>query len=169
MNITGLTTKHLFCALMSVLVAMGLSGVQAHAENTLIRSVGGTIYIPAFSNAFVSKSDKQPLATILVVHNVDPKSSITLTAVRYYGSDGQVIRTFSNAPIDLTSFQSSDFAIEIRKNTGGAGANFIVEWAAETPVVEPVANALMTGGSGTQGLSFRTDGYVIERIKEPTQ
>ncbi len=161
--------KHFLPAVLLGLAVTGVSVTQAWADNTLIRSVGGTIYVPAFSTAFVSESNKQPLATILVVHNVDPKSSISLTSVRYYGSDGGLIRTFEDTPIDLTTFQSSDFAIGLRENVGGAGANFIVEWSAEVPVVEPVANALMTGGTGTQGLSFRTDGYVIERITEPAQ
>jgi hypothetical protein len=51
----------------------------------------------------------------------------------------------------------------IPEDRGDVGANFIIEWQSNEKVVSPGAEAIMSGGMGTQGLSFATEGRVIER------
>ena len=45
---------------------------------------------------------------------------------------------------------------------GGLGANFIVEWVAQTEVSEPVIEAIMIGSSFQQGISWISPGKVIK-------
>lgn len=145
-------------------LAVFVSGANTlHADNLIVKSTGGAIYVPAFSQVPVSTSERQPLAATLVVHNVDPQEQITLTDVRFYGNDGTLLRDFVDEAVPLSSFQSSDYVIGLRESIGGTGANFVVRWEASSMVVEPLANALMVGGTGTQGLSFLTSGTVIKR------
>lgn len=157
-----LKETRVFQKLLALIVLVSGSAA-AQADNQIVLSKGGTIYVPAFSQVAVSDSERQPLAATLVVHNVDAHEKIKLTDVRYYSKDGTLLRDFVDEPFPLSSFQSSDYVIGIRENTGGTGANFVVRWEAPSMVVEPMANALMVGGTGTQGLSFQTSGKVIER------
>ncbi len=169
MTFSGETTRRVLRAILFVFLAAVLIPVQGRSETAVVTSYGGTIYVPALSHVAVSANELQPLAATLVIHNVDQKQGIVLTSVQYFGSDGEVLRSFVDTPVPLKPFQSGDFAIGVRENSGGAGANFVVAWTADEPVVEPVANAVMIGGTGTQGLSFRTDGFVIERHTEPAR
>lgn len=131
------------------------------------RSFGGTIYVPTFSQVYVSRGDQQPLAATLVIHNIDPEHGVTLSQVEFYNSDGELLRSFLDEPVTLKRFQSQNFSIGIHENSGGVGANFIVEWMSEASTIEPIANAIMVGGTGTQGLSFQTNGHVIARKESP--
>ena len=70
---------------------------------------------------------------------------------------------FLKEPVELQPLQSRDFMIGRRDNTGGTGSNFLVSWTSQELTADPATIALMFGGSGTQGLSFTTFGYVINR------
>lgn len=137
------------------------------AEESLTRSFGGLIYVPTFSHVHVSSNDQQPLAVTLVVHNIDASHEITLSKVDFFNSDGDLIRRFLDEAVTLKRFQSQNFAISIQENSGGVGANFVVEWTSKSSTLEPAANAIMVGGTGTQGLSFQTTGHVIARKMKP--
>jgi hypothetical protein len=46
---------------------------------------------------------------------------------------------------------------------GGSGANFLVEWQAETEVNEPIMEGVMIGAAGQQGISFTSRGKAIKK------
>ena len=58
---------------------------------------------------------------------------------------------------------STHFFVSQADTRGGVGGNFIVQWAANKLVNEPVIEAVMAGSTGTQGMSFVSPGRVIER------
>jgi hypothetical protein len=47
---------------------------------------------------------------------------------------------------------------------GGSGANFIVEWIAQTEISEPLVEAVMIGTDSQQGISFVGQGRVIKTL-----
>lgn len=145
----------LFYLSVNCLVSAGAS----LAEDGVVRSYGGTIYVPTFS--YLSRNE--PVATTLVVHNIDPSASIRLHSVQFFGSEGAKVMDFLKEPVELQPLQSRDFMIGRRDNTGGTGSNFLVSWTSQELTADPATIALMFGGSGTQGLSFTTFGYVINR------
>jgi len=49
----------------------------------------------------------------------------------------------------------------VRKNVEGIGANFLVRWSSDVPVLAPVVETLMVSGTGTHGISFISEGQVI--------
>jgi hypothetical protein len=49
---------------------------------------------------------------------------------------------------------------------GGTGANFVVDWAADGPISEPVIETVMIGTQGNATYSFVSSGRP-ERIVEP--
>ncbi|MEO1114015.1 MAG: DUF3124 domain-containing protein [Pseudomonadota bacterium] len=133
------------------------------AQDMSEKVFGESIYVPAYSRIFSYPQRSDLLAATLAVHNVDPETTITLTRVDYHGEDGKVLRTLLEQPLELAPFQSKTVLIPINDTSGGVGANFIVVWMSEAPALSPIAEAIMTSGSGGPGPSFTTRGRVIER------
>lgn len=143
-----------------------LAGPPAWAEDTsepCIRAVAETVYVPAFSRIHTQERDNQPLASTLVIHNVDPMHSIELTAVSFHDETGKLVEEFLAAPLVLTPFASKDFLTEIRDDRGGIGANYLLRWTSENASCSPEVMAVMIGGNGTHGISFALSGRVISR------
>ena len=124
--------------------------------------IGEVVYVPVYSHIYQGEmADRQPLSSTLAVHNVDPSKSIQLTSVRYSDHSGTQLKDYIDDPRSLGPFESANFVVDIRDDQGGVGANFIVEWQADEKVVSPIVQAIMSGGTGAQGLSFVTEGKVI--------
>ena len=57
---------------------------------------------------------------------------------------------------------STDFVVEEYDTSGGAGANFIVDWTASMEVTAPVVEAVMISTASQQGISFVSAGRVLK-------
>ncbi|MEL6525678.1 MAG: DUF3124 domain-containing protein [Chloroflexota bacterium] len=125
---------------------------------------GQTVYVPAYSEVLVGgRGLTHELTVTLAVHNTDIDASIILQSVRYYDTDGNVVRDYVEDPIEVTSLATTGFLAEDRDSSGGWGSNFVVEWVAEEPVSEPIIEAIMISTSGTQGISMISLGRVISQ------
>lgn len=124
---------------------------------------GQTIYVPAYSEVYFRRDRTLDLAITLSIRNTDLKHPIVLTSVRYYDTHGQLVREYLTEPIQLGPMASTDFFVEEQDDSGGTGANFIVEWVAEEPVFEPVVEAIMLTTVTNQGISFISPGRVISQ------
>lgn len=127
--------------------------------------MGQTIYVPIYSHIYHYNSQNQimNLSATLSIRNTDSTDSIIITAVRYYDTDGQLIRQDVERPVALKPLASTSFFVAADDASGGSGANFMVEWVAEKMVSEPVIEAVMINTSGGQGISFVSSGKVVER------
>jgi hypothetical protein len=105
---------------------------------------------------------RQPLSSTLVIHNVDLGKTIRVTSVRYYDHSCTHLKEYIDDPHPLGPFACANFVVDIREDQGGVGANFIVEWQASEAVISLIIEAIMNGGTGTRGLSFVSQGKVIE-------
>jgi hypothetical protein len=137
---------------------------SATTEHSYEVQAGEVIYVPVYTHISQTekKATKQPLSSTLTIHNVDPSAAIDITRVFYYDHAGTKLKDYLDVSRSLGPFASASFVVDIKEDRGGVGANFIVEWQAAKKVVSPIVEAIMTGGSGTQGLSFVTRGKVIE-------
>lgn len=126
---------------------------------------GQTLYVPVYSHIyyFDSQDHVMNLSATLSIRNTDLTNSIIITSVRYYGTSGQLIRQDIQAPVELKPLASTDFFVAVNDQSGGSGANFIVEWVAERSVYEPVVEAVMIGASSSQGISFISPGKVLKQ------
>lgn len=137
--------------------------VQADADKVL--SSGETLYVPVYSNVYSGpKATPFQLATMLSIHNVDPKNSITILKVDYYDSTGKFIESYIKKPISLKPFAHTFFYLKEYDTRGGPGANFIVKWRAEKKINQPVVEALMLGTRA--GVSFTSSGRIISENVE---
>jgi hypothetical protein len=121
------------------------------------------IYVPSYSRVFTQEGRSEPLASTLVVYNISVQSEIKVERVEYYDRAGQLLETLINEPVQLMPFGSMNALVPIGSVGDGIGANFIVTWSAEVPVLPPIVEAIMVGGSGTQGISFTSRGQVLSQ------
>ncbi len=127
-------------------------------------TTGQTIYVPAYSEMYIMRDRTIDLAVTLTVHNTDFEHTIVLTSVRYYDTQGQLLKEYLTEPRPLEALASTDFFVDADEQSGGLGTNFIVEWVAEQPVYEPVVEAIMLNTSNSQGISLTSPGRVINQI-----
>lgn len=126
---------------------------------------GQTVYVPAYSEVIYGRPDlNMELAVTLAVHNTDLDTPIIIQSVRYYDTDGNLIRDYVTEPVEVSPLATTGFLVQDTDRSGGWGANFIVEWGAEEPVYEPIVEAIMVSTRGTQGISMISLGRVISQI-----
>lgn len=126
-------------------------------------AMGQTIYVPVYSHIY--HDDRQrvlDLAATLSIRNTDLTNSMIITSVRYYDSNGKLVKQYLQQPIQLDALASYDFFVNRTDTSGGLGANFIVEWVAQTKVSEPIVEAVMIATEFQQGVSFVSLGKVIK-------
>ncbi|NJR12673.1 DUF3124 domain-containing protein [bacterium] len=122
---------------------------------------GQTVFVPAYAEIFYgSDDDTLPLTTTLAIHNADPRHTIVVSSIRYYDTDGTLVREYVETPIELKPMATTAIVVEPPTTSGGWGTNFLVEWGAETPVYAPVIEAVMVSRQGTEGVSFISEGRV---------
>lgn len=125
--------------------------------------MGQTIYVPIYSQIYYEDGKRTfPLAVTLSIRNTDLTKPIVVTSVRYHNSNGKLVKKYLEQPIQLAALASTDFFVDRTDTSGGLGANFIVEWVAQTEVFEPVIEAVMIGSDFQQGISFISPGKIIK-------
>jgi hypothetical protein len=174
-------SRHLCNGLVIVLLALAAIGCAARdgaapaaapAEapirlSDLAVTTGQTIYVPAYSEMTIARDRTLDLAVTLTVHNTDFDHAIILTSVRYYDTQGQLLREYLTEPRRLGPLAATDFFVDADEQSDGLGTNFIVEWVAEQPVFEPIVEAIMLHIANNQGISLTSPGRVINQIAPP--
>ena len=127
--------------------------------------MGQTVYVPIYSHIYHynSQDNVMNLSATLSIRNTDLTNSIIITSVRYYDTDGKLIRQDIKSPVELKPLASTNFFIAANDTIGGSGANFIVEWVAEKTVYEPVIEAVMISTSSSQGISFVSPAKILKQ------
>ena len=82
--------------------------------------------------------------------------------VSYYDSKGGLLQQYLDKPMTIDPLGSTRFIVPESETKGGSGAKFLVEWEAETAVIEPIIESVMIGTKMQQGISFISTGRVIK-------
>jgi len=123
---------------------------------------GQVLYLPIYSN-LPSHIDSAliDISAIIAVHNTDLQHNIKITNVLYFNTDGMLVKDFlKHNDITLNPLVTKTFYIP-HEDKSGTGANFIVEWTSEKPVIEPLIESVMLNAKGNQNISFSSLGRVI--------
>jgi hypothetical protein len=135
-----------------VMAASGLLS-SAHAEDEVSLSKGQMLYVPVYSHIYAGNRELPLLLTVtLSVRNIDSKHPITVTAVDYYGTKGEILKKYLDRTVTLGPLESTHYVVPQKEKEGGAGANFIVAWKAEKSVNPPLVEAVMIDTE--HGISF---------------
>lgn len=135
---------------------------SSYADENPRLSDGQTIYVPAYSHIYSGSMERPFLLTVtLSIRNIDPKNKITITSADYYETQGQLLKKHIKTPVILKPLESLRYVIPEKDESGGSGANFMVEWKADKPVNPPIVESIMIGTQLQQGISFTSRGRVI--------
>ena len=121
-----------------------------------------TEYVAAYSTVRLGGGKgKVGLATTLTVHNTSEKRPLILLRVDYFGTAGNLLHRYLADPIAIRPLGSAETFVPAEDTRGGTGANFIVEWAADGQIADPLIEAIMVGTRGAQGFSFTSRGKTM--------
>jgi hypothetical protein len=151
--------------LVGTLLFSSLISPPPLSAQQLERSYGQHVYLPVYSYIEVGpRNVRLGLTTILSVRNVDPDRSIRLLAADYYDSAGNRVERHVRSPISIGPLGTYHVQISEADHSGGPGANFVVMWEADPPVIPPLVETVMLGLSSAQGVSFTGESRVIKEI-----
>ena len=158
--------KHRLPNLIYLLLLIFFAGILnpagSSADDSQL-SAGQTVYVPIYSHIYSGiKARPFDLAATLSIRNTNLNSSIKLVSVKYYDSEGKLVKDYLDAPISLKALASTRYIITEDDRAGGSGANFIVVWQSGQEVNAPVIEGVMIGTHSGQGISFVSRGQVIK-------
>jgi hypothetical protein len=128
---------------------------------------GQLLYVPVYSHIYTGNKERPfNLAVTLSIRNTDPKTSLRLTMVDYFDTEGRLIRHYLESPVELNPLGSIRYVVAEKDVSGGSGANFLVRWEAALAINVPVVESVMIGAQSGQGISFTSQ---AREILENTQ
>src|SRR5262245_17283881 len=128
-------------------------------------TVRGATYVPAYANIRAgSRRTRIDLSTTLAIHNTSDQKPLVIERIDYFDSTGKLVERFLDAPVALKPYGTVEVFIAADDNRGGSGANFIVSWAGNGPIAEPLAETVMIGVVGTTSYSFVSQGRQIRSV-----
>ncbi len=123
-----------------------------------------TDYLPVYSDIYHMDGTRRFLLTSTIsIRNTSLSDSAYVFKANYHDSYGTLLRNYIDKPILIKPLESIEFVVENKEDKGGAGANFIIEWGGKSYSDQLLIQAIMTGTSNQQGLSFTTDAKIIKR------
>lgn len=104
---------------------------------------GQVLYLPVYSNMpYQIDTLKFDMSAFVAIHNTDLFSKIRLTQVLYFNQSGKLVYNFlEKGNISIDPLATKDFYIPY-EDQSGTGANFLVEWVADSLVNEPLFEAV---------------------------
>ncbi|WP_163707786.1 DUF3124 domain-containing protein [Mangrovibacterium lignilyticum] len=121
-------------------------------------------YIPIYSDIYHIDGTKRFLLTsTLSIRNTSLTDTVYVFGADYNDSYGKLLRKYTDSTISLKPLESIEFVVEHKEDQGGAGASFLVEWGADKNASQLLIQAVMTGTSNQQGLSFLTEAKIIKQ------
>lgn len=147
----------------SILVSLQLQANAQECERCSCKLKSASVYVPVYSHVSFGDSLRPfNIAANVTIRNLDLVQSIRISAVEYHDSTGRLIRSFMAQPIELKPLASVAYRIKESDVEGGSGAGIIVKWSAENPVIQPLVESVMIGTASGQGISFSSQGRLIE-------
>jgi hypothetical protein len=137
--------------------------LDRRVNTTIVDSLIRQVYVPIYSDIYNQTRDTRTMLTAtLSIRNTSRRDSLFISTIDYYNTQGDLVRSYIDSSIYLKPMESIDYVIEQQDNSGGSGANFIIDWYSKKQL-NPLFQAVMVGGLGAQAFSFTTDGIEVER------
>ncbi|MBK6909100.1 MAG: DUF3124 domain-containing protein [Rhodocyclaceae bacterium] len=150
------------------ILLLGLVAEVALAADEPTLLAGQTLYLPVYSHVYHGNPGKDgiPQQTLVSTHvsvrNTDPKTPIRLVSARYYDTQGKLVRSYLNTPVTIPALGTYELFVPRTDTAGGSGANFLIEWTAETAANPPIIEALHADIREARTLMFVTTGQPIK-------
>ena len=125
---------------------------------------GQIVYVPAYSHVYHGQGKPYLLTITLSVRNTSMDSEIIVKSVRYFDTKGRQVKAYLDKPVRLPALGTTEVLVDRDDASGGSGANFLVEWYANSPVTEPIIETVMIDTDSRQGISFARRGTAISEV-----
>ena len=126
---------------------------------------GQVLYLPVYSSVpYLDNNKKFDLSAFVSVHNTDLKQNICITRVLFFNNDGKLVENYLSNDSILKPLGATNFFVP-EHDQSGTGANFLIEWAADSAVNEPLIESVMISLTHGQGVSFASSGKIIRELK----
>ena len=156
-----------FLYFLLLIFSVGILTPAGSSAGDIQLSMGQSVYVSIYSHIYSGlKARPFDLAAILSIRNTDINQPVTLISVKYYDTEGKLLKEYLDEPLQLKALASTRYIIVEDDKAGGSGAKFIVKWKSEIRVTSPITEAVMIGTHSGQGISFVSRGQVIEEHRE---
>lgn len=134
-----------------------------HAINQKSMAFHDLIYVPIYSDIYMDSKDQQRLlSATLSIRNTSFEDDLFISKIDYYNTAGDLVRKYLEKSISLPPMGTINYVVEKEDDTGGSGANFIIELSGPNKGVRPLVQAIMIESSANKAFAFSTDGYSIK-------
>ncbi len=125
-------------------------------------SKSGKVYVPVYSNIYQrTRNERTSLTSTLSVHNTSETDTLFVTRIDYFNTEGKLVKKYLNKTVYLNTFETIEYVVDEEDESGGSGANFVIEWYGSKKL-NPLFQAVMIGGLGNKSFSFTTEGVPFE-------
>ncbi|MBK3392980.1 DUF3124 domain-containing protein [Psychrobacter sp. M9-54-1] len=119
-------------------------------------------YVPIYSDIYTDRDNRKVLlSATLSVRNTTLKKSLYINKIDYYGTNGELVKSYLKSPIELPAMATLNYIVEKEEDKGGSGANFIIEIEGIDETVKPVIEAVMIGNFSNKSFAFSTQGTPV--------
>lgn len=158
--------KNLAKVFLLIIMIMGLSVLAGVAAGQVKLVKGQTLYLP-IATSYVTDDYSFNVNSTIFIHNTDPDHAINIVKMDFYNTSGKLVETYLQQPMKLNPSAGTRLHV---KNTltgeEGTVAHFVIQWQADTKVVEPLVRGLLMGARGTRGYSFDTTPRIVQEIAD---
>jgi len=125
--------------------------------------ISGSTYLSVYSQIYSqTEHRKHNLTATVSMRNANRADTIYIDEVDYFNTKGELRRSYFEKPIYIAPMETVEIIIDEVVQEGGTGANFLFDWKIKPNTIEPIFESVMISTSGTQGLSFTTQGTRIK-------
>lgn len=128
---------------------------------------GQLLYLPVYSNIpYLIDTGMFDMSAFVAVHNTDLRHQITLSKVLYFNQDGKLVDDFlREGSVPVSPLATKNFYIPY-EDQSGTGANFLIEWIADTIVNEPLVESVTLCLKPNNTLAIQSKGRVIRQNRK---
>lgn len=156
--------------LFLLLVLSSLATI-ARAEEQAV-SKGQLLYLPIYSSIWHGDTHplkgepmKSNMSALVSIRNTSSKTPIKVVSARYYNTEGKLLREFVSPAKTVGPMGTLELFIEKSEAEGGSGANFLIQWEAESATNAPIVEAVHIDNQASRPYSFVTTARVIQKDK----
>lgn len=125
-------------------------------------STGQTIYLPFYSRViYDQKGNSMDVAASWSIRNPDPDHAVIVHSVTLYNGEGRLLAEYLAAPQTLPPMSAIKQPVRERSSSLPGAPCLVIRWSSDKPVNPPLAQCVMIGASGQQGISFITEGFPL--------
>lgn len=120
------------------------------------------VYVPVYSNIYQrTRDERTSLTSTLSIHNTSETDTLFITRIDYFNTEGKLVQKYLESAIYVNTFETIEYVVSEKDDSGGSGANFVIEWYGNENL-NPLFQAVMIGGLGNKTFSFTTEGVYFK-------